>query len=298
MVASNADLNRMYPMTIKGDTLIVTPAGDAAGFSPATMRSENRELDALINMPGVRHLVIDLTHSNYYGSIVIGELVALGQAFHRRGGRIALAGPSADMREVLRIMKLDLMWEIYDSLGMALQAIAEISWQEKFWDWRFAWGPLVALLLVGLLWLLYPRPDVNPWAYEELAELYEDAVQHLQTGEREQEWERTRQRLLKRLAPVSDQLERRAAYDLTSRDLYVAARISLPSALDLAMDPQKQPTRDFLWNLACANYRMRGELIPENLQPSDIPKPISRRRQQQEQRGGANTTNTLRARGT
>ena len=104
---AHIDPHTISPVEIWGDTLVVIPRGDAAGFNPTAVNTELATITDLAQTPPVKHLVIDFGEANYFGSIVIGALVQLAQAVRNRGGRIALCGLSEDMQQVIRLMKLE-----------------------------------------------------------------------------------------------------------------------------------------------------------------------------------------------
>ena len=91
----------------EGNTLVVTPRGDAVGFRDSDVAGELNNLLSLIGTPGIVNLVVDLGSSDYFGSTMIGAINQLGTRFRDIGGRIALCNVSPQMTDMLEIMHLN-----------------------------------------------------------------------------------------------------------------------------------------------------------------------------------------------
>lgn len=89
------------------DTLIITPAGDALTMQEAQLEWEVDHLHKVIEQPGVRHVVIDVGQSPYFGSLLIGSLIVLCRKAQLGGGQSLLCNASDGMRDALDIMKVD-----------------------------------------------------------------------------------------------------------------------------------------------------------------------------------------------
>lgn len=199
-------LNRVYPAERWGNTLVVIPKGDAAGFSVTSVNTEMAVITTLFDRAELKHLVIDLSSGNYFGSVVLGALVQLGTAVRNRGGRIAMAGASTDMQDILRLMKLDQMWELYADRQAALRAIADIPVGERLWARRkfFVGGLIAAGVVAAIIWM--PRPVPGHSQYAQMQELWREVESKRLTGTSE-EWARLKQRCEKLLQPIVKELE-------------------------------------------------------------------------------------------
>ena len=200
--------HRVYHTELLGYTLVVTLQGDAAGFSIGAVHNEMVTLVGLSRKPEISHLVIDLSGSNYYGSLVLGEIVNLAQVVREKGGRVALAGTSPDMKEVLRMMRLDAMWERYPTRSMALRALATIPWQQRIRPWLkpLAIGGTVVLLLA--LYLYLPRPDHTREHYLTVIRIWEEARKLQASQGNDTEWLILMGKAEKKFGELSIPLER------------------------------------------------------------------------------------------
>lgn len=68
-------------------------------------------------------LVLDLSRVPTMDSGGIGTVVAAFVTAKRSGGRLLLAGPSKNVRQVLRTTRLDTVMEVFPSVEQALNAL-------------------------------------------------------------------------------------------------------------------------------------------------------------------------------
>jgi anti-anti-sigma factor len=109
----------------EGNTLVVTPRGDAIGFRDSDVSSELKTISDLAGSPGIINLVIDLGSSDYFGSTMIGAINQLGTEFRYIGGRVALCNVSPQMNDMLEIMHLKDLWMIFDTRKIAVRAMSK-----------------------------------------------------------------------------------------------------------------------------------------------------------------------------
>ena len=76
------------------------------------LRERVRELVA----EGKSRLVVDLTHVHYINSCGLGSLVCSMTIARKAGGDLGLAGVGREVREILRVTRLDSIFEIHPSL--------------------------------------------------------------------------------------------------------------------------------------------------------------------------------------
>jgi anti-anti-sigma factor len=192
-------------------------------------------ITALTQEPAVKHLLVDLSHGNYFGSIILGSLVQLGHAVRNRGGRIGLCGASSDMQDVLRLMKLDHLWEMFPTLGSGLATVARIPLGERLWRRRKALAILGVIAVAIALFLAIPRPNYTRMDYERLSKLWQEVDARRDMAGVE-EWSRLVKRTEKELEPFIKGIERRSRNRPTAmmsdRFLIYIARDNWSQALD------------------------------------------------------------------
>ena len=114
---------RVFDTEKIGNTLIVIPHGDGLGFRYADVQIEANQIRRTIAEPGVKHLVIDLSELDYFGSEVIGVFITMAREATNRGGKAAMCNASEKMRQVLESMKLFKLWPHCDSRNEALEIV-------------------------------------------------------------------------------------------------------------------------------------------------------------------------------
>ena len=240
---SNTLLHEAYPLEIWRDTVVITPVGDAVGFSATTMNVELGRIREFVRSPEIRNLIVDLSRGNYFGSVVIGELVQLGHVIRERGGRTALTGLSSDMRDVLRVMKLEEMWEIFDTKEQALRKVANVSWLATIrTSGQLLVKGLGVIALAVLIYFIWPTPN-----YEEryLLELEGVWDQYEQMKSRnvvsEKEWEAFLTESRKKYEPIAKHLKRYANADrVAARHLLWVSKDFMRPALNNRGGPPGQ----------------------------------------------------------
>ena len=120
---SDAQFHKVFLVEAKGDTLIVSPTGEAFEFRHSLVISEMNTILDVLEDPEVQDLVIDLGREEYYGSVIIGAVNSMVNKVLDRGGRVATCNASEEMQNVIRIMNLTERWLNYPSRRKALKAV-------------------------------------------------------------------------------------------------------------------------------------------------------------------------------
>lgn len=120
---SDTTMHRVFLVESKGDTLIVSPTGEAFEFRHTMVISEMNAILELLEEPEVRNLVIDLSREEYYGSVIIGALNTMVSHMVDNGRRVATCCASEDMQNVIRIMGLSERWPNHPTRRKALKAL-------------------------------------------------------------------------------------------------------------------------------------------------------------------------------
>ncbi len=123
---AQTEFHKVFLARLEGNTLVVTPRGDAIGFRDSDVASELKTLLGLAGSPGIVNLIVDLGSSNYFGALMIGSISQLGTRFQEAGGRIALCEASAQMSEMLRVMHVSDAWMAFDTRKIAVRAMAKL----------------------------------------------------------------------------------------------------------------------------------------------------------------------------
>jgi anti-sigma B factor antagonist len=100
---------------LDGDILAIVLAGDLDSVSaPEFDRQIQRHLET-----GHSKIIIDCRKMGYISSLGIATLVALQLKLRRRGGEVKLAAIFGPAMDVMRLVRLDKMFDIYGDLEFA-----------------------------------------------------------------------------------------------------------------------------------------------------------------------------------
>jgi anti-sigma B factor antagonist len=103
---------------LDGDILAIILDGDLDSVSaPGFNRQIQEHLDA-----GHTKIIIDCRKMGYISSLGIGSLVALQTKLRRKGGVVKLAAIFGRAMEVMRLVHLDKMFDIYGDLEFARES--------------------------------------------------------------------------------------------------------------------------------------------------------------------------------
>lgn len=145
------DLHHVFSVECRGDTLIIAPRGDAAGFPERHFRDAVRALHDRFAKCRSQNLVIDLTATDYPGLGMLAAFRDLVDDVRRRGGVAAVAGPSAETDRVLEEFGARLDWTVYSDLAAATRAVVHEPIRGRFRRRRRAAAYGAAVLSVPLL---------------------------------------------------------------------------------------------------------------------------------------------------
>ena len=103
---------------IDGDILAIVLRGDLDSVTTPEFDQEiQRHLEA-----GHKKIIIDCRYMGYISSIGIGSLVALKTRLAKKGGTVKLAAIQGPVMQVLRLVRLDKVLDMYGDLEFARQS--------------------------------------------------------------------------------------------------------------------------------------------------------------------------------
>lgn len=115
------------------DVLIVTPNGPFMEFRDDDIRNAYNESYRLLSEPGIRHLLMDFSRLDYFGSTFVGILYRLARKARTKNGDAALCHLSGNMKDMLKSLmllenpKIDFSFTPHVTREAALQHLAEMS---------------------------------------------------------------------------------------------------------------------------------------------------------------------------
>jgi anti-anti-sigma factor len=116
--------NEFIEIEQQGETFILTPTADLGELENERINSAMKDVLDLLSKSTVKNVVLDFHKTTYYGSTALGFFVRLWKTVSARKGRMAFCNASEHEKEILRITRLDSLWEICPTKEAAIQAIS------------------------------------------------------------------------------------------------------------------------------------------------------------------------------
>ena len=90
-----------------------------------TIQTLRKEMDSTIAAGDPARLVIDVSQVKFIDSVALGAMVVLLRQIKAAAGRMALVGLSGHCLNVMKVTCMDRIFELYDDVPSALEALAE-----------------------------------------------------------------------------------------------------------------------------------------------------------------------------
>jgi anti-anti-sigma regulatory factor len=251
---TDTDLHYIFAVECRGDTLIVTPRGDAAGFPPHQFRAAVQRLQTRCGGRPTRNLIIDLGGSSYPGLSMLGAFRDLIGTVRGRGGTAAVAGMSPETTRVLAEYGIDREWTTYPDLPAATRSVVHESLPERLRRIRrpLLWvaAVLSLLLLAGAAAVAVDRRPVAD-TYRQTESLWKEYRRLQRAPLDEVDWRREVQALAKRADRLQEKLHREPGV--------VEVSAAVDGLRDVLHSPQRPETRgtEFEAKLAKARQTVR-----------------------------------------
>jgi anti-anti-sigma factor len=97
---------QVFEFELAGGTLILTANGPFMEFRDNDIRNAYNEAYRLLSLPEIRHLIVDFSQLDYFGSTFVGILIRLAKKARSGGGEALLCHLSANMTEMLKTLML------------------------------------------------------------------------------------------------------------------------------------------------------------------------------------------------
>lgn len=111
---------RVFGIEKYGETLVVTPLGDATGFRYTEIHQDTNAICDLVGREKVANLIIDLGQVKILGSIIISSIIKIARKINEKHGDACFCQAGSSMREVIHSMSLTKLWPYFESLDEAI----------------------------------------------------------------------------------------------------------------------------------------------------------------------------------
>lgn len=111
--------------------LIVVPQGDVTEVRDSDIRDAYNNTYREITQEHVKHLLIDFSQLNYFGSTFVGILIRLAKKIRLDGGEAVLCNLSDNMKGMMKTLmllentKTDFFWVPFDTREEAVRFLHE-----------------------------------------------------------------------------------------------------------------------------------------------------------------------------
>ena len=114
---------QLFDTSLEGDVLVLIPRRDLSRLYEDNLDVEINEILEMASAGGVRHVVIDFGKVGYFGSSMLGGMLALWKQVRGRDGQMAVVNVAAACGEILGAAHLDDIWPRCDSLAGAIARV-------------------------------------------------------------------------------------------------------------------------------------------------------------------------------
>lgn len=112
---------RYFHVEIASDILIATPIKELASQGEDRLRSECDALICEFESSLCKHVLIDLTALDYFGSMILELMVLVWKKVLAQQGQFVLCGVSQVGREILQTARFDTVWRICETRDEGLR---------------------------------------------------------------------------------------------------------------------------------------------------------------------------------
>jgi anti-sigma B factor antagonist len=120
MAGFGNELAKYFLSKEEGSTVLVTLFNSAGKANEMEVETIVKGLRPSIENPGVGLVVFDLSQVEYFSSVGLSLLLRVHKALKARKGKIALAKPNANIKELLHVTSLDTIWQSFPTLEEAM----------------------------------------------------------------------------------------------------------------------------------------------------------------------------------
>jgi anti-anti-sigma factor len=113
------------------EILIVSPKVDAGSFRYHELHREANSVRDLLTRPDVKHLILNLSRLEYFGSEFIGSLVSMAREIRNRRGQALICSANPTMLDVLKNMSLFKLWPYFETEEEAIAYLRRPAEREE-----------------------------------------------------------------------------------------------------------------------------------------------------------------------
>lgn len=121
----------IFDVRADDEILVVSPKVDAGSFRYHELHREANSVRDQLSKPNIRHLVLNLSQLEYFGSEFIGSLVSMARDVRNRRGKAAICSANETMIDVLKNMSLFKLWPYFPTEAEAIRHLRSAHAEEE-----------------------------------------------------------------------------------------------------------------------------------------------------------------------
>ena len=114
---------KLFEAEQDGNVFLLCPRHNISSLADADLMGEMNQLCAQLGQSDVHRVVVDFSHVDYFGSLMLEALRMLWNAIHPAGGKMALCNVSPVGRDILEIARFDQLWPVLGSREEAIETV-------------------------------------------------------------------------------------------------------------------------------------------------------------------------------
>ena len=108
-----------------GLTCVVHVGPEYTNLDDQSLQGFQDRLLECSDLPDTANLVVDLSHTDFFGTSFLEVLFRVWNRIQRKGGNFALSGLKPYPKEVIRVSKLDKLWRLCPNVEAGIKAASE-----------------------------------------------------------------------------------------------------------------------------------------------------------------------------
>lgn len=116
--------SHIFDVQVAGTTVVVVPRECLTEFDFAEIETEGKRVLAWMDKEPANNVLLDLKHSDYFGSSAIGFFMKLWKRARTRKGHMAVCNTSMHAIELIRLIQADKLWHLCESQEQGLAWLA------------------------------------------------------------------------------------------------------------------------------------------------------------------------------
>jgi anti-anti-sigma factor len=121
------EASHIFDVSVEGRTVVVTPKTCLTEFDFAQIELEGKRVVQWIERQDLTNVLLDLKHSDYFGSSAVGFFMKLWKWARTKQGKMSVTNCSPHALELIRLIQADKLWHLAASRAEGLSWLASQS---------------------------------------------------------------------------------------------------------------------------------------------------------------------------